>query len=69
MEIYRTKVVPSFELAFKEEERLYKQGKGTVLDLWQTFRAMNEARLSELTLQNEAIRHRAQLSVLVGEEI
>jgi cobalt-zinc-cadmium efflux system outer membrane protein len=69
VEIYRTKVVPSFELAFKAEERLYKEGKGSLLDLWQTFRAMNEARLSELTLQTEAIRHRAALSVLVGEEI
>jgi outer membrane protein TolC len=69
VEIYRTKVVPSFELAFKAEERLYKEGKGSLLDLWQTFRAMNEARLNELTLQTEAIRHRAELSVLVGEEI
>jgi len=69
VEIYRTKVVPSFEVAFKAEERLYKEGKGSLLDLWQTFRAMNEARLSELTLQTEAVKYRAELSVLVGEEI
>jgi outer membrane protein TolC len=69
VEIYRTKVVPSFERAFKAEERLYKEGKGSLLDLWQTFRAMNEARLSELTMQTSAIKHRAELAVLVGEEI
>jgi outer membrane protein TolC len=69
VEIYRTKVVPSFESAFQAEERLYKEGKGSLLDLWQTFRALNDARVSELTLQTEAIKHRAELSVLVGEEI
>ncbi len=69
MEIYRVKVIPSFELAFKAEERIYKEGKGSLLDLWQTFRAVNEARLSELALQGEAIKHRVDLSVLVGEEI
>lgn len=69
VEIYRTKVVPSFESAFQAEERLYKEGKGSLLDLWQTFRALNDARVSELTLQTEAIKRRAELSVLVGEEI
>jgi len=69
VEMYRSEVVPSFEQAFRAEERLYKEGKGSLLDLWQTFRAMNEARLNELSLQTAAIKHRVDLSVLVGEEI
>jgi outer membrane protein TolC len=68
-EIYQAKVIPSFESALKGEERLYREGKGNILDVWQTFRAVNEARLNELTIRIQAVTNRAQLSVVVGEEV
>lgn len=67
--LYRTKVVPSFERALAGEERLYREGKGSVLDVWQTFRAVNEARVMEMTLRLQAVLARTQLSVVVGEEV
>jgi outer membrane protein TolC len=68
-DLYRLKVIPAYESALSSQERLYREGKGNVLDVWQTFRAVNEARVNELTLQLEAIRSRAQLSIMVGEEV
>lgn len=68
-DIYQTKVIPSFESALKGEERLYREGKGSILDVWQTFRAVNEARLTELTIRIQAVTNRVQLSVVVGEEV
>jgi outer membrane protein TolC len=68
-DLYRSKVIPAYENALGAEERLYREGKGSVLDVWQTFRVVNESRVSELMLQLEAIRSRVQLSIMVGEEV
>jgi len=69
VDTYRSKVVPAFEKALKGEERLFSHGQGSVLSVWQTFRALNEARLTYLGLIQQAASTRAQLSILVGEEV
>lgn len=68
-EMYSTKVVPAYEAALRSQERLYAQGKGNVLQVWQTLRLFNEARNEALTLWLGAATLRIQLSLLVGEEI
>ncbi len=68
-EMYSTKVVPAYEAALRSQERLYAQGKGNVLQVWQTLRLFNEARNEALTLWLGAATVRIQLSLLVGEEI
>jgi cobalt-zinc-cadmium efflux system outer membrane protein len=69
VDTYRAKVVPAFEIALKGEERLFSHGQGSVLSVWQTFRALNEARLNHLALVLQAVSTRTQLSILVGEEV
>lgn len=68
-EIYQDKVIPAFEAALTNQERLYTEGKGNILQVWQALRASNEVQLQGLQLWLAAINARAQLSVLVGEEI
>jgi cobalt-zinc-cadmium efflux system outer membrane protein len=69
VEIYATQVETAFASALKAEERAYASGKGGVLDVWQTFRALNEAQLTGLSLRQQAAIARARLSILVGEEV
>jgi cobalt-zinc-cadmium efflux system outer membrane protein len=68
-DLYATKVVPAYEAALRSQERLYAQGKGNVLQVWQTLRLFNEARNEALTLWLGAATARIQLSLLVGEEL
>jgi hypothetical protein len=67
--LYRTKVVPAFQESLAAQERLYSQGKGSVIQVWQSLRALNEAQLQELSLIVVAISARTQLSMLIGEEV
>jgi outer membrane protein TolC len=68
-ETYERRVAPSFLSALRAEERLYGQGKVSVIQVWQTFRAFVEADLRRIQLRLEAASLRSQLSVLVGEEV
>jgi cobalt-zinc-cadmium efflux system outer membrane protein len=69
VEMYTSKVVPAYEAALRSQERLYAQGKGNVLQVWQTLRLFSEARNEALTLWLNVATLRIQLSLLVGEEI
>ena len=69
VEIYTARVEPSFKAALEAEERAYQSGKGNILEVWQTFRALNEAQVTGLALWQHAAMTRARLSILVGEEI
>lgn len=69
VEIYTAQVEAAFKSALHAEERAYTSGKGGVLDVWQTFRALNEAQLTGLSLRQQAAMARARLSILVGEEV
>ena len=69
VEIYFSNVEPSFRTALQAEERSYLSGKGGVLDVWQTFRALHEAQLTALSLRQQAALARARLSILIGEEV
>lgn len=69
VEIYTRQAEVSFKAALEAEERAYASGKGSVLEVWQTFRALNEAQLTGLSLRQQAAMARARLSILVGEEV
>lgn len=69
VELYASRVVPSFRAALESEERAYQSGKGSILEVWQTFRAWNEAQVTGLALWQHAAMARARLSILVGEEV
>lgn len=68
-ELFTLKVIPSFEGALQSQEKLYSEGRGNVLQVWQTLRALNEVQTQGLLLWHEAISARTQLSILIGEEI
>ena len=68
-DIFAINVVPSFEGALQAQERQYESGKGNVLQVWQTLRALNDVQTQSLTHWLEAVTARVQLSILVGEEI
>jgi outer membrane protein TolC len=69
VEIYTRHAEVSFKAALEAEARAYASGKGSVLEVWQTFRALNEAQLTGLSLRQQAAMARARLSILVGEEV
>jgi outer membrane protein TolC len=68
-QLFTKKVIPSFGKAFEAQEKLYAQGKGSVLQVWQTLTTFNEVQTQGLQLTLEARSLRIQLSILVGEEI
>ncbi len=68
-EIFKRKVVPSFEGALNSQEQLYTQGKGSVLQVWQTLRVYNDAQRESLAVSLGAVNARAQLAIVVGEEL
>jgi len=68
-QLFSKKVIPSFEKAFQAQEKLYAQGKGNVLQVWQALTTFNEVQTQGLVLALEARALRMQLSLLVGEEI
>ena len=67
--LFTTKVIPSFENALNSQTKAYDQGKGNILQVWQTLRACNEAQTQALQLWLEVFSTRAQLSILIGEEV
>lgn len=67
--IYESKVVPAFKEALRAQERLYSQGKGNVLQIWQALRTYNDAQRESLSMWLQALGARMQLSLLVGEEV
>ncbi len=67
--LYATKVVPAFQRAYRAQDRLYRQGKGTVLEVWQTLRAYTDAQEQALGFKVQALSERSKLSILVGEEV
>jgi len=68
-DIFLQNVIPAFSAALEAQEKLYSQGKGNVIQVWQTLRTLNEVQSQGLLLWLEAISIRVQLSLLVGEEI
>jgi cobalt-zinc-cadmium efflux system outer membrane protein len=68
-DIFAKKVLPAYEAALTSQERIFSQGKGSVLQVWQMLRIFNEARSEALSLHLAAATARIQLSLLVGEEV
>ncbi len=67
--MYSEKVIPSYEAALKSQEKLYEQGKGSILQVWQASRILTEERIQGVYLWLEAASASIQLSTLIGEDI
>ncbi len=67
--VMHSKVVPAFERALAAEEQLHKEGKASVLEVWQTFRIFNDAQREALAMWQTSLHARVQLSLMVGEEL
>jgi cobalt-zinc-cadmium efflux system outer membrane protein len=67
--IYESKVVPAFRESLRAQERLYSQGKGDVLQIWQAQRMYSDAQRESLNVWLQALGARMQLSLVVGEEV
>jgi outer membrane protein TolC len=68
-EIYSKKVVPAFRQALHSQEQLYAQGRGSIMQVWQMLRTLNDAEREALAVWNTSTTTRIQLSLLVGEEV
>lgn len=67
--IFERSVVPAFGGALRSQEQLFAQGKGNVMQVWQTLRTYNDAQREALVVSLAAINARVQLSIVVGEEL
>jgi outer membrane protein TolC len=67
--LYRTKVIPAYRDALRAQEQLFAQGKGNVLQIWQTLRTYSDAQRESLGVWHEALQARMKLSLLVGVEV
>lgn len=67
--IYENEVVPAFRDALKAHEHQFEAGQGTILQVWQTQRELNNSQEQSLELWVKAFAARAQLSILIGEEL
>jgi hypothetical protein len=67
--IISQKVIPAFKLALDSQEKLYRDGKGDILKVWQALTTYNEAQVKGLNLKIATLISRLQLNQLVGEEL
>ena len=68
-ELFQKKVIPSFSAALNSQEKLYMEGKGNVLQVWQTLRTLSDVQTEGIQLWLQAISARSELSILIGEEV
>lgn len=67
--LYQSKVVPSFESALKAQIQMYKSGRGNVMQVWQMLRELTSVKGEAVQRAVAAEIARAQLSIMVGEEL
>ena len=68
-EEYTRRVVPSFDSALRAQMQLYMSGKGNVMQVWQMLRELTAVKSEAVQRVVAAEIARAQLSVMVGEEL
>jgi len=69
VQLFESKVIPAFADALNFEDKRYSEGKGNLLQVWQTLRALSDVRAEGFELLIAAATIRAELSTLIGEEI
>jgi outer membrane protein TolC len=69
VKIFYNKVIPSFKAALSAQEKLYQQGNSNPVQVWQTFKSLNDAQSQALELWLNATLLRSQLSIFIGEII
>lgn len=67
--ILQEKVLPAYEHSLIAQERLYAEGKGNILQVWQVFKEYNLTYVQSMQISLDAITNRIQLSTLIGEEL
>lgn len=68
-QIYEQDVVPKLEEGLKTYDARLRAGQAALPQVWQTFQALSNARATSLELLVEAASRRAELSVLVGQDL
>ena len=68
-QVFKSQVLPSFRGALESQEREFQSGKGSILQLWQSLRALSEAQEQELSLRVRSAEVLSQLSLFVGQEV
>lgn len=66
---FESLVIPAFLGAWRSEDKRYREGRGSLLQVWQTFRALSEVRAESIELSQSSAGMRAELAVLVGAEL
>ncbi len=67
--IYETEVVPAFHDALQFHERQFEAGQGTIIQVWQTQRELNNSQEQALEFWVKVFTAKVQLSIVVGKEI
>lgn len=66
---YRSEVLPALEKAFEANQREFIAGQGTQQQLWQILREMSEIQERSLQAWLKALTQKAELSIIIGNDI
>lgn len=67
--IYEEDVVPGLEEGLKTYDARLRAGQAALTQIWQTLQAVSDARVASLELLISAAARRAELSVMVGQDV
>ena len=68
-ELFESKVVPAFQDSLRFQERQFREGSGSIFQIWQTQRELFESQAKALELWTKAFSLRIELEILVGQEL
>lgn len=68
LELYETKVIPSFQSALKAYNQQLRSGQGTVLQVWQVAVSLNESYERYTELWIKTFSERTELSIFLQED-
>lgn len=69
LRILESQTTVAFKKSYIANQELFKFGKGSALNVWQAFRAMQDSQLEILALKADALVARSKLGVFVGKEL
>lgn len=69
VKIYETQVIPALQEALRGSEQQLRAGQGSVLQVFQTQREINDATSKVVELWVKALSDKAELSVLIGADL
>ena len=69
LEIYENKVLPEFQTAFAAFDQQLRAGQGATFQLWQTLNSLNDSSKTFSGLWAKTFGERAELGILIQEDI